>query len=100
MIKLKGLNINIIPNLVVGFIQETKETYSNTYNWLLANFENIYHLNIYNLAIYGDTELSKEVDSLSVNDTNELSIEKSYNSKSKNELNKTILNKIFNLYLS
>lgn len=98
MSKLKKLNINIIPNLVVGFIQETKTTYSNTYNWLLNNFNNIYHLNIYNLAIYENAEISNEIKSTNKNDTNELSTDKSYNSYEKNELNKKILNKIYNLY--
>lgn len=41
-----------IPNIIVGFPEETYETYSHTLDFLKRNSDIISHMNIYNLAIY------------------------------------------------
>ena len=84
---LKSLNVKIIGNFVIGFLNETKKSYNNTLQFIRENKENFYLLNIYNLAIYKNTELSREINSTGKNDFNELSREKSfYNDTQKKEI--------------
>ena len=75
---LKQADIKIIANLIIGLIGETKETYNKTLNFIKENEKDIYLLNIYNLAIYLNTELSKEVKTEKEEDLNENSTNKSF----------------------
>ena len=78
-----GGNVYLIPNIIVGFPEETNETYQRTYDFLLKNKDIISHLNIYNLAVYSDTDLSKEIKSKSTDDSDENSTIKSFHTDPK-----------------
>ena len=78
--------INFIPNIVVGFMQETRDTYLKTINYLLN--ASILHANIYNLAVYNDADIANDINVSTYNDGNEMVTEKSYNSDIKNAINK------------
>jgi hypothetical protein len=77
-IRQEGGNVWLIPNIIVGFPDETEETYRKTYNWLLENKDIISHLNIYSLAIYDDTELKNDIHVASDADRDENQIKKSF----------------------
>lgn len=51
--------VKVIPNIIVGFKQETPETYENTIKFLRDNKDIISHVNVYNLAVYESTPLAK-----------------------------------------
>ena len=76
--KLRALGIKFIPNIVVGFKQETAETYANTLNWLKDNMDIISHINVYALAIYEGTELADSIEVKSEADMNENTARKSF----------------------
>lgn len=76
--KLRQAGVALIPNIIIGFPQETAETYAKTIQWLKDNRDIISHANIYNLALYKDAELGKQVISISDNDFNENVLEKSF----------------------
>lgn len=75
--------INVILNLIVGLPNETKESYLHTLEFV--NRVNPYGMNIYNLALYKEAELSKE---LGIEDSDENRVIKSYNTLRQNRLNK------------
>lgn len=96
---LKQLKIKIIFNIIIGFKNESKTTYNNTLNFLKQNQKDIYLLNIYNLALYKNTELYNEINN-NDNDNNELIKEKSfYNKKELKNIN-YFYNNIFKLGLN
>lgn len=96
---LKSLKIKIIPNLIIGLLNENKNTYNKTLNFIKKNLKDIYILNIYNLAIYLNSELSKEIKINDDNDLNENITKKSfYNSQSLKD-NDYFYNQIFRLGL-
>lgn len=95
---LKDLGIKYIPNIVIGFVDETIETYKITIKHLRQT--DFLHVNLYNLAIYDDAELSRGVDSSSDGDSNELVSEKSYNTYYQNRLNNTVIKSIAKLLLN
>ena len=76
--KLRQNGIALIPNIIIGYPNETPETYANTIRFLKDNKDIISHANIYNLALYKDAELGKQVLSISDNDFNENVLEKSF----------------------
>lgn len=82
---LHNYNINVIFNIIVGLPNETRETYINTLNFIVRN--NPYGLNIYNLCLYKDSVLTKE---LGIEDkvANENKVVKAYNTLKQNRLNK------------
>lgn len=73
---LQGLKIKIIPNLIIGLPNETKETYNKTFEFIKDI--NPYILNIYNLAIYTEAEISNKLrggsNELELNTTNKANI--------------------------
>jgi len=69
--------VKVIPNIIIGLPEENKYTYIHTLEFLTAYKSIISHLNIYNLAVYDDTELSKRI-KCSKEDKNELSVNKSF----------------------
>lgn len=75
----KENKIKVIPNIIIGFPQETVETYTNTLHFIVENKDIISHCNIYNLAIYEGTALSKEVLHNPESDCNENTANKSWN---------------------
>ena len=75
---LRKAGIALIPNIIIGFPQETADTYGRTLKWLKDNSDVISHANIYNLALYEDAELGKKMQSLADGDFNENVLEKSF----------------------
>lgn len=67
-----------IPNIIVGFPEETYQTYSHTLDFLKRNSDIISHLNIYNLAIYEGTDLYDMIETKFEEDLNENVVEKSF----------------------
>lgn len=59
--KLRRLGIKLIPNIMIGLPGETQTTYSRTLHWLTTNADVISHVNIYNLAVYADSELADDL---------------------------------------
>ena len=62
--KLYVADVKIILNLILGLPGETDITYAKTYSRIKTwqeRFRQPYSLNIYTLAIYGDSEIGKEI---------------------------------------
>lgn len=76
--QLRKAGIALIPNIMIGLPGETPETYQNTLNFLMDNKDIISHANIYNLAVYKNTELAKQLTTASPDDFNENVTEKSF----------------------
>lgn len=75
---LRNAGIALIPNIIIGFPQETAATYARTLKWLKDNADVISHANIYNLALYENAELGKKMQTLAEGDFNENVLEKSF----------------------
>lgn len=71
------MNIKLIPNIICGIPEETIETYLNTLNFLKDNKDIISHFNIYSLAVYNNTPLSKRI-AVVDQDSNENTLDKSF----------------------
>jgi len=99
MTALAKLDIKVIPNVIIGIIGENKASYDKTLSLLNRFKKCIYILNIYNLAIYNDTQLSKEIGINSDNDFNENSLDKSFYNPSQNKDNLYFYNSIFSVGL-
>jgi radical SAM superfamily enzyme YgiQ (UPF0313 family) len=76
MLSEKGFKV--IANIMLGLPGETKYTYFRTLGWLTMNFEHLFGVNIYTLAMYGDTPLGKEVEHDSVKDRDERSEDRTF----------------------
>lgn len=59
--KIREAGALLIPNIIVGFPEETEETYQRTLDWLSKNKDVISHINVYNLAVYGNTKLAQSL---------------------------------------
>lgn len=97
MKQLIKLDIKIIPNIIIGLVGENKETYNNTLNFIKEYKDNIYLLNIYNLAVYLNSELAKEISIINDNDLNENSTNKSFYDNEALKDNEYFYNEIFKL---
>ena len=93
---LRQLKIKIIPNIIIGIIGENKQTYNNTLRFLKHYKKDIYLLNIYNLALYLNSELAKEINVKNDNDLNENSTNKSFYNKQALIDNEYFYNQVFN----
>jgi len=71
-------NVWLRPNIIIGFAEETYETYQHTLDYLKEYRDVIVHLGICNLAIYDDTTLGEERPAESIEDKNEYSVKKSF----------------------
>lgn len=76
--KLRKNNIALVPNIIIGLPEETRETYAKTLDFIDTNDDIISHLNIYNLAVYENTELGGRIDVKSASDKDENVLEKSF----------------------
>jgi radical SAM superfamily enzyme len=94
---LKKYQVRIIPNIIIGILNENEYTYDKTLNFLRHYQKDIYLLNIYNLAVYENTELSQEIIKNSDSDINENITDKSFYSKSQKIANEKFYNEIFKL---
>lgn len=74
---LSQCGVRIIPNIIVGLPGETPYTYAQTLYWL-RSVPSLSHVNVYNLAVYGDTRLSADLPVRSAEDTNENAVQKSW----------------------
>lgn len=57
----KLLHVRVIPNIIIGLPKENSFTYKRTLNFLKSYKDIISHLNIYNFAIYNNTEIAKNI---------------------------------------
>ncbi len=96
---LKSTGLKIIPNIIIGLIGESASTYQNTMRFLEFCGSSIYSLNIYNLAIYDNTDLAKEVNHFD-SDANELESNKSYHSTHDKKAIDYFYNGVFGLGLN
>lgn len=84
MLNLYGAGLRIVPNILIGLIGETLETYKETLwflnYWSQGSTNFIYSMNAYNLAVYADTDLAKEINADTA-DSNEMKTQKSYHTK-------------------
>lgn len=94
---LKNNKIKVIYNLIIGLLPETKITYNNTLNFIAKRFKDIYLLNVYNLALYSNSELAKSIVKITDNDKNERSLDKSFYNKKQINDNKYFYDKIFKI---
>lgn len=76
--KLRRLGITLIPNVLIGLPGETAETYARTLDFLKRNADIISHANIYNLAVYKNTEMAKRITTASPGDYDENVREKTF----------------------
>lgn len=90
-------DIKIIINLITGMPEETKETYNKTFNFVYDNIDKFFSVNLYNLAVYENTELGKEIKSKEF-DNNELDLDKSFLSIEQKNDALDFSNSIFNLF--
>ena len=92
---LNYLNIKFIPNIIIGFPEETKSTYTHTLKFLENFKHSTYFSNMYNLAVYKESDLSNTIKINDSSDSNESIVCKSYNSEEKNKLYTKYSNLIF-----
>ncbi len=76
MQNLQAVHINVIANVLIGLVGETKKSYSRTLTFLELYRPQLYSLNIFNLAIYAGTDLAAGLGA--ADDTDEMKSEKSY----------------------
>lgn len=76
--KLRQAGIALIPNIIIGFPQETAQTYARTLAYLRNNKDIISHANIYNLGVFSETELGKQILTLGEADFDQNVLEKSF----------------------
>lgn len=88
--KMEEVGLNYIFNIIVGFPEETEETYTNTLNFILETSQ--HHINVYSLSVYDGTQLSQELDT--VENWNELEINKSFHSENQKVLNLSFYEKL------
>jgi radical SAM superfamily enzyme YgiQ (UPF0313 family) len=94
--RFENLDARLIPNIIIGFPEETRETYQKTLYYIEQNRNLMSHLNIYNLAIYKQADISKKIKAKK-NDSDELTLEKSFHQDK--ECHRWFHNEIFNLGL-
>lgn len=95
--RLMKLNINVIPNLIIGLPGVTKKSYDKTLDFI--KLIKPYHMNVTNLAIYKNTKLSESITVINNYDTNQNIVEKHFNTKEMNKLNKEFSDNLFTLGL-
>ena len=71
-------NVWLLPNMIIGFAEETYETYQHTLDYLKEYRDVIPHLGICNLAIYDGTDLAEEHPAEADEDRDEYSVTKSF----------------------
>jgi len=81
VIKLHNQGLKVILNVIIGIVEEDIVTYIHTLDFINESKSKLYALNIYNLAIYKESEYGEEMGVISPEDSNELSLEKSFGRK-------------------
>ena len=95
---LEKQGLQIIPNIIIGLLGEDFTTYANTIQWLFENRKKFFMLNIYNYAVYADAKSLKN-QQITPDDTNELSIDKSFHSSLESFAAKNASDAIFTIGL-
>jgi len=94
---LKKQNVKFIPNIIIGLIGETINTYKKTMLLLEDNKENILMINLFYFSVYTDTEiyeeLNKQID-IKDTDADETIITKSFHTKKQSNINKDFYEKL------
>lgn len=96
---IKYFKVKCIPNIIIGFLQENRLSYNRTLNFLNHYKNDLFILNIYNLAIYEDSKLHNEIIAKDKIDFNENSLEKTFYTNKQKKDNKYFYNQIFKLAL-
>jgi hypothetical protein len=91
--------LKIIPNIIIGLLYENFASYANTIKWLFENRNLFYMLNVYNYAVYVDSDINDYDRKYSPDDTNELKTEKSFHTKSESFAAKHASDTIFSIGL-
>jgi tRNA A37 methylthiotransferase MiaB len=73
----------LIPNIIIGFPEETEQTYQKTLEWIKRNKDVISHINVYNLAVYSDAEIAKTLNVNQSTDADENNPAKSFHADPK-----------------
>ena len=76
--KIREAGAILIPNIMVGLPGETEASYQRTLDWLEKNKDIISHVNVYNLALYAESELGRKIESATDADRDENVTEKSW----------------------
>jgi hypothetical protein len=98
-IALRNQGLKIIPNIIIGLLYENFASYANTIKWLFENRNLFYMLNVYNYAVYVDSDINDYDRKYSPDDTNELKTEKSFHTKSESFAAKHASDTIFSIGL-
>ena len=78
---LKAQGIECILNVIIGLPTEGMASYSRTLEYIEESKGDLFALNIYNLALYEESTLGKEIGINTPEDSNELSSDKSFGNK-------------------
>lgn len=98
VLKLVQQDIKVIGNFIIGLPDENLRTYCKTINFIEDNHKRFYALNIYNLALYDNVELSKEV-TPGISDKNELVVNRDFRTRTENTLANEFSNIVFKIGL-
>ena len=93
--KLRQNKIALIPNILIGLPGEDAASYGRTLDFLKRNEDIISHANIYNLALYKDSELGQKLTTASEADFNENVLEKSFHENP--EIHKTFAGELYGI---
>jgi len=88
---LKEQKVKFIPNIIVGLIGETIDTYKRTMLLLKENKKDILMINLFYFSVYSDTEIYKELNKqidIKETDADETIMSKSFHTKKQTEINK------------
>lgn len=94
---LHNSGVQVIGNIIIGLPGETMESYRHTIKML--KMYRLYSLNIYNLALYSDADLSNEIKSDGQGDNEELKKNKSYHISGDRQAIDWFYNRIYELGL-
>lgn len=76
--KLRQTGIHMVPNIMTGLPGENAQTYQRTMDWLEKQKDIISHVNMFNLALYNNTEMGKKLKVITDADRDENVVGKSF----------------------
>jgi hypothetical protein len=96
MHNLKKSKLSIIPNLIIGLIGEDKTSYKKTLTFLKQNQKDIFSLNLYNLALYRESNISETIKNIKNSDLIENNTNKSFYSSKQLKENQSFNLSVYN----
>jgi len=96
MHNLKKSKLGIIPNLIIGLIGEDKTSYKKTLTFLKQNQKDIFSLNLYNLALYRESNISETIKNIKNSDLIENNTNKSFYSSKQLKENQSFNLSVYN----